>query len=36
VPRTIGEWISHPKATEAMMGMIKMDLPELEAAAREN
>ena len=32
----IGELISHPKAMEAMMGMIKMDLPALEAAAREN
>jgi len=36
VPRNIGELISHPKAMEAMMGMIKMDLPALEAAAREN
>jgi predicted 3-demethylubiquinone-9 3-methyltransferase (glyoxalase superfamily) len=35
VPRNIGELISHPKAMEAMMGMIKMDLPALEAAARE-
>jgi hypothetical protein len=25
VPRNIGELISHPKAMEAMMGMIKMD-----------
>ena len=36
VPRNIGELISHPKAMQAMMGMIKMDLPVLEAAAREN
>jgi predicted 3-demethylubiquinone-9 3-methyltransferase (glyoxalase superfamily) len=36
VPRNIGELISHPKAMEAMMGMIKMDLLALEAAAREN
>ena len=36
VPRNIGELISHPKAMEAMMGMIKMDLPALQAAAREN
>lgn len=30
VPRNIGELISHPKAMEVMMGMIKMDLPALE------
>ena len=36
VPRNIGELISHPKAMAAMMGMIKMDLPALEAAARES
>jgi predicted 3-demethylubiquinone-9 3-methyltransferase (glyoxalase superfamily) len=36
VPRNIGKLISHPKAMEAMMEMIKMDLPALEAAAREN
>jgi predicted 3-demethylubiquinone-9 3-methyltransferase (glyoxalase superfamily) len=36
VPRNIGELIRHPKAMEAMMGMIKMDLPALEAAARGN
>jgi len=36
VPRNIQELISHPKAMEAMMGMIKMDFPALEAAAREN
>jgi predicted 3-demethylubiquinone-9 3-methyltransferase (glyoxalase superfamily) len=35
-PRNIGELISHPKAMKAMMGMIKMDLPALEAAARES
>ena len=36
VPRNISELISHPKAMQAMMGMIKMDLPALEAAARED
>ena len=36
VPRNIGELVSHPKAMAAMMGMIKMDLPALEAAAKEN
>ena len=36
VPRNISELVSHPKAMEAMMGMIKMDLRALEAAAREN
>jgi predicted 3-demethylubiquinone-9 3-methyltransferase (glyoxalase superfamily) len=36
VPRTIVELIRHPKAMEAMMGMIKIDLLALEAAAREN
>jgi predicted 3-demethylubiquinone-9 3-methyltransferase (glyoxalase superfamily) len=36
VPRNIGELISHPKAMEAMMGMIKMDLAALEAAAKES
>jgi predicted 3-demethylubiquinone-9 3-methyltransferase (glyoxalase superfamily) len=35
VPRNISELISHPKAMQAMMGMIKMDLGALEAAARE-
>ena len=35
VPRNIGELISHPKAMAAMMGMIKMDVAALEAAARE-
>jgi hypothetical protein len=35
VPRNIQESISHPKGMEAMMGIIKMDLPGLEAAARE-
>lgn len=34
-PRNIGELVSHPKAMQAMMGMIKMDLAALEAAARE-
>jgi len=36
VPRHIGELISHPKAMAAMMKMVKLDLPELEAAARES
>jgi predicted 3-demethylubiquinone-9 3-methyltransferase (glyoxalase superfamily) len=36
VPRNIQELISHPKAMEAMMEMIKMDVAALEAAAREN
>jgi predicted 3-demethylubiquinone-9 3-methyltransferase (glyoxalase superfamily) len=36
VPRKIGELISHPRAMAAMMGMIKMDLETLEAAARES
>ena len=34
--RDMGELVSHPKAMQAMMGMIKMDLRALEAAAREN
>ncbi len=36
VPANIGQLISHPKAMQAMMGMIKMDIPTLEAAARES
>lgn len=36
VPRKIGELIRHPKAMQAMMGMIKMDVQALEAAARED
>jgi hypothetical protein len=36
VPRNISQLISHPKAMEAMLGMIKMDMPALEAAARES
>jgi predicted 3-demethylubiquinone-9 3-methyltransferase (glyoxalase superfamily) len=36
MPRNIGELISHPKAMQAMMGIIKMDLPTLEAVARES
>ena len=36
VPRNTGELIRHPKAIEAMMGMVKMDLRALEAAARES
>jgi predicted 3-demethylubiquinone-9 3-methyltransferase (glyoxalase superfamily) len=35
VPRNIGALISHAKAMEAMMGMIKMNLAALEVAARE-
>jgi predicted 3-demethylubiquinone-9 3-methyltransferase (glyoxalase superfamily) len=35
VPRNIGELISHPKAMQAMMGMVKMDIATLEAAALE-
>jgi predicted 3-demethylubiquinone-9 3-methyltransferase (glyoxalase superfamily) len=33
VPTRIGELIKHPAAMKAMMGMIKLDLPTLEAAA---
>lgn len=33
VPKNIGELISHPKGMEAMIGMVKMDLARLEAAA---
>jgi predicted 3-demethylubiquinone-9 3-methyltransferase (glyoxalase superfamily) len=36
VPRKIGELIRHPKAMQAMMGMVKMDLAALEAAALED
>ena len=35
VPRNIQDVIKHPKAMEAMMGMIKLDMHALEAAARE-
>ena len=35
VPRHIGSLVKKPKAMQAMMGMIKMDLSALEAAARE-
>jgi len=35
VPRNISELISHPRAMAAMMGMIKMDIAVLEAAAHE-
>jgi predicted 3-demethylubiquinone-9 3-methyltransferase (glyoxalase superfamily) len=35
-PRNIGQLISRPKAMQAMMGMIKMDLAALEAAAQED
>ena len=34
-PRRLGELIRHPKAMEAMMGMVKLDIAALEAAARE-
>jgi predicted 3-demethylubiquinone-9 3-methyltransferase (glyoxalase superfamily) len=33
VPRNIGELISHPKAMQAMMGMVKLDIATLVAAA---
>lgn len=36
VPRNVEALISHPKAMQAMMGMIKMDIAALEAAARES
>lgn len=36
VPKNIGELIKHPKAMQAMMGMIKFDIAALEAAAKEN
>jgi predicted 3-demethylubiquinone-9 3-methyltransferase (glyoxalase superfamily) len=36
VPRNIQELIRHPKAMEAMMGMVKLDVAALEAAARED
>jgi len=36
VPRHIGELINHPKAMQAMMEMIKLDISALEAAARGN
>ncbi len=35
VPRNIGALISHPAAMQAMMSMIKLDIPALEAAARD-
>lgn len=35
VPRNIDKLVSHPKAMEAMMGMIKFDIAALEAAAKE-
>ena len=34
VPANIGELVSHPKAFQAMMGMKKLNIAELEAAAR--
>lgn len=36
VPRNVEELLRHPKAMQAMMGMIKMDIAALEAAARES
>jgi len=36
VPRHIDQLISHPKAMQAMMGMIKLDIAALEAAAKES
>jgi len=36
VPRNIMDVINHPKAMDAMMGMVKMDMAALEAAARED
>jgi predicted 3-demethylubiquinone-9 3-methyltransferase (glyoxalase superfamily) len=36
VPRNITQLVSHPKAMQAMMQMIKLDIPTLEAAARED
>jgi predicted 3-demethylubiquinone-9 3-methyltransferase (glyoxalase superfamily) len=35
VPANITELVSHPKAMQAMMGMVKLDVAGLEAAARE-
>jgi predicted 3-demethylubiquinone-9 3-methyltransferase (glyoxalase superfamily) len=35
VPENIGELLKHPKAMEAMMKMVKMDVGVLEAAAKE-
>jgi predicted 3-demethylubiquinone-9 3-methyltransferase (glyoxalase superfamily) len=34
VPARIGELLSHPKAMQAMMGMKKLDIAELERAAK--
>jgi hypothetical protein len=36
VPRNIGQLISRPKAREAMMGMIKIEVVALEAAPRKS
>jgi predicted 3-demethylubiquinone-9 3-methyltransferase (glyoxalase superfamily) len=33
-PRRIGELVSHPKAMQAMMGMKKLNIAELENAAK--
>ena len=34
-PRRLGEWVRHPKAMQAMMGMQKLDIAALQAAAGE-
>ena len=36
VPRSIGILVSNPKAMEAMMGMVKIDMDKLEALKRED
>jgi len=35
IPANIGELVSHPRAMQAMMGMVKLNIAQLEAAARE-
>lgn len=35
IPRNIGSLIKHPKAMQAMMGMVKLDIATLTAAAQE-
>jgi predicted 3-demethylubiquinone-9 3-methyltransferase (glyoxalase superfamily) len=35
VPRRLGEYLQHPKAMQAMMQMVKLDIPTLERAAAE-
>lgn len=34
-PTHIAEWVRHPKAMQAMMNMTKLDIAELERAAKE-